>query len=291
MNYPILQMLALAAEEAQEENLASDLFTKIGISAAIFCGIALVLTVLILVVSKVCKINSDEKLEQVIENLAGANCGGCGCSGCAGFAEKLCKGEATLSDCHVTDAENKQKIAKILGLEIKDEERTVACVMCSGGSNANNLYKYNGIDTCVYEAQLFKGAKMCNDGCLGNGSCLRSCPERAITMDDHVSVIDPDICISCGMCINACPKHLIERIPASAPIYVACSSHCKGKEVIGVCKSGCIACGLCAKNCPNGAIVMENNLPKIDYSKCNGCYTCVAKCPRKVIRRRHSEDK
>ncbi len=283
--------IILAEAEAAAENVAGDLFAKIGISAAIFCGIALVLTILILVVSKVCKIDSDEKLEKVIENLAGANCGGCGCSGCAGFAAKLCNGETDLSACHVTSAENKKEIAKILGMEIKDEERTVACVMCSGGSNANNLYKYSGIDTCVYEARLFGGAKMCNDGCLGNGSCMSVCPERAISIHDHVSHIDPSACISCGMCINACPKHLIERIPASAPIYVACSSHCKGKEVTGVCKSGCIACGLCAKNCPSGAIVMENNLPRIDYSKCTGCLTCVAKCPRKVIRRRHSEDK
>ncbi len=264
--------------------ITANTFATVGIVVGIFCAIALVLTILILVVSKVCKIDTDEKLERVLEKLAGANCGGCGCSGCAGFAEKLCKGECSLSDCHVTSPENKQDIAGILGLELGSEEPTVACVMCSGGSNAENLYKYAGISTCVYQAQLFKGAKMCDDGCLGYGTCLKACPEHAITVHDGVSYIDPDVCISCGVCMSACPKHLIERIPASAPVYVACSSHCRGKEVMSVCKVGCIGCGLCAKNCPENAITMINNLPKIDYEKCTGCYTCVGKCPRKVIR-------
>ena len=175
-------------------------------------------------------------------------------------------------------------IAALLGVEMGDEEPTVACVMCSGGANAVNLYKYSGIGTCVYEAQLFKGAKMCDDGCLGFGTCLKACPEHAITVHDSVAYVDPDVCISCGVCMNACPKNLIERIPASAPVYVACSSHCKGKEVMNMCKSGCISCGLCVKNCPEQAITMKDNIPRIDYSKCTGCFTCVSKCPRKVIK-------
>ena len=87
-----------------------------------------------------------------------------------------------------------------------------------------------------------------------------------------------------GDCIKTCPRVCIERIPSTAPVYVACHSHCKGKEVMGQCSNGCIACGLCAKNCPQHAIEMVDNLPVIDYSKCTGCKTCVAKCPKHVIK-------
>ncbi len=50
------------------------------------------------------------------------------------------------------------------------------------------------------------------------------------------------------------------------------------------CKYGCIGCGLCAKNCPSDAIVMENNIARIDYSKCTHCGACAEKCPRKIIK-------
>ena len=119
--------------------------------------------------------------------------------------------------------------------------------------------------------------------CIRCGHCAAVCPEKAITVEGRLAKVKPERCISCGACINACPKHIIERIPAKAPVYVACSSHCKAKEVMGQCKVGCIGCGMCARSCPHGAITMVNNLPVFDYTKCTGCLTCVSKCPRKII--------
>ncbi len=264
--------------------ITNETWTTVGIVAGIFAGTALVIGILILLVGKFFKVDMDEKIEKIMNNLAGANCGGCGCSGCSGFASKLAAGGASLSDCHVTSPEKKEEIAKLLGIELSDEEPTVAVVHCNGGiENCGQKFEYKGNPTCAANASLLGGNKACSTACLGCGDCKAVCPENAINVSERLAQIDPDRCISCGACITACPKEIIGRIPASAPVYVACSSKCKGKDVMNVCKVGCIACGLCAKSCPHGAITMQDNLPVFDYSKCTGCLTCVSKCPRKII--------
>ncbi|MGN1373110.1 MAG: RnfABCDGE type electron transport complex subunit B [Candidatus Coproplasma sp.] len=255
----------------------------LAIVAGIFVGSALLIGALILIVGKVFKVDVDEKVTKIMENLAGANCGGCGCSGCAGFADKLAKGEGDLSACHVTSPEKKAEIAKLLGIELSEEERTVAVVKCNGGSNSVDAFVYSGNPTCAGCASLLGGNKVCKTACLGCGDCAGVCPEGAIKITDRLSSVDPDACVSCGACIEACPKKIIERIPASAPVYVACSSKCKGKDVMNSCKVGCIGCTMCAKKCPHGAIKMVDNLPVFDYTKCTGCKTCVAACPRHII--------
>ena len=264
--------------------ITSKTWISVGIVAGIFAGTAILIGILILIVGKVFKVNVDEKIEKICSNLAGANCGGCGCSGCSGFAQKLAEGGASLSDCHVTSPEGKAEIAKILGVELANEEPTVAVVHCKGGlENCAVKFEYKGNPTCAANASLYGGNKACSYACLGCGDCKAVCPENAISVEARLAQVDPDRCVSCGACISTCPKNIIDRIPSSAPIFVACSSKCKGKDVMSVCKVGCIACGLCAKACPHGAITMKDNLPEIDYSKCTGCLTCVAKCPRHII--------
>ena len=266
--------------------LASVDWAQVGIVLGIFAAIAVLLTVCILLVAKFCKTNADETIENILSHLAGANCGGCGCTGCAGFAEKLAKGEANLSDCHVTENAQKAAIAKVLGVPFAEGKPTVSVCRCSGGADAKDAFTYCGAQDCAEDQKLAGGHKACAYGCLGDGNCTRVCPEGAVCLQNERAEVDPDRCISCGACILACPRGLFMRIPADAKVYVACASHARGKAVMDVCANGCIGCGKCAKTCPEGAITMQENLPVIDYTKCVNCGKCAAACPRKTIRLR-----
>lgn len=260
-------------------------WSSFGTVLLILAVLALIFTILILLVGKFCAVKEDPKIGQVSENLSGANCGGCGYAGCADFAKALVEGRADINSCAATSKEGKMAIATILGASIKETEPMMAVVKCAGDKNASAIkFNYVGISSCQAKNACLGGDKVCSKGCLGCGDCALACTFNGIKVENGVALGCSSDCTACGSCIKACPKHIIELIPKRAKVYVACSSECKGKEVMNACKVGCIGCGLCAKNCPENAITMVNNLPVIDYSKCSGCLTCVAKCPRKTIK-------
>ena len=254
------------------------------LAGGIMLALALIFGVLLVVVSNALAVKKDERAEKVEKLLAGSNCGGCGHAGCAQFAAALLKGEASLADCKATPAANKQQIADLLGGGEVGEE-TVAVVHCNGGDACYNKYDYQGYGDCASCEMLAGGVKACPVGCIGKKTCVNVCPYGAVSVgDEGYSVVDKEKCVSCGVCIQNCPKNLISRIPKSAKVYIACSNHGKGKDVMELCKHGCIGCGICEKTCPEGAIAMKDGLPEIDYSKCVGCLKCVEKCPRKCIK-------
>ncbi len=251
---------------------------------AIVAVLAIVFAILIVLVSKLCAVNEDERIGKVNENLAGANCGGCGYAGCADFAKALVEGKATLSNCNATPNENKAEIAKVLGVEFVEGVQLVAVVKCAGGEKAKEKFNYVGNKSCSVQSLLMGGSKVCPTACLAGGECVNVCPDNGVIIKDGVAVVDRSLCEACGACVRKCPRNLIDFVPKDAKVYVACSSKCKGKDVMSACAVGCIGCGLCAKNCPEGAIEMVDNLPVINYEKCSGCLTCVNKCPRKTIK-------
>ncbi len=253
------------------------------IVVGIMLVIALVFGFLIMVVSKKFAVDVDEREETVLGCLAGANCGGCGKAGCAALAHSLVEGKGEIDDCPVTDKKNKLKIAEILGVDYAGGGEFIYVVNCGGGINAKDRNDYLGESGCVRQSMVSGGRKFCSTACLGDGSCVSVCDNDAVSVIDGVAYIDTDKCIKCGKCARTCPKTLITKIPASAVVYVKCSTKCRGKEVMDACAKGCIGCGICAKNCAQKAITMVDNLPRVDYSKCVGCGYCVEKCPRKVF--------
>lgn len=259
------------------------------ILAGIVVGVVgIIVAVLLGIAAEAFKVEVDERVVAVREELPGNNCGGCGYAGCDGLAAAIVAGEARVDQCPVGGAAVGAKIAAILGVEASTSERKVAYVKCAGTCDkAGRKYNYYGTDDCL-KAVIVPGggSKICFYGCLGLGSCVNVCEFDAIRIVNGIAKIDPEACKACGKCAGTCPKHLIDMIPYSAlkKSIVECSSHDKGKGVKDACDVGCIGCGVCKKQCEAGAIEIVNNLAVIDYEKCTGCGKCAAKCPRKIIK-------
>ena len=52
-----------------------------------------------------------------------------------------------------------------------------------------------------------------SDSCVACGTCLESCPNDAIAMDDALGryVIDGGKCVDCGTCADNCPMSCISQ--------------------------------------------------------------------------------
>ena len=247
-------------------------------------GLALVFGIILAVAAKVFEVKVDERLPQIQECLAGANCGGCGYPGCAGCAEAILAGKAPVNACAPAGAEAAAKIAAIMGMEAPSGEKMVAHVICNGGEAAVKKYEYRGVQDCLGALKVGAGPLECAYGCLGLGSCVKACKFDAIHINERgVAEVDPEKCTNCGACRVACPRKIIKEVPASRKVHVQCANKDKGAVAMKVCKSSCIGCGMCAKNCKFDAIHVVDGVAVIDYDKCKGCKICTKVCPRDAI--------
>lgn len=259
--------------------------TGVVLAVAVVGGVGLFIGVFLGVASVAFKVDVDEKEEAVLAVLPGNNCGGCGYPGCSGLAAAIAKGEAPVNACPVGGESVGSLVAGIMGVEAQETVRQVAYVACQGDCDKATLdYEYHGSQDCRMLSFVPNGgAKTCNYGCLGYGTCVSVCPFNAIHVVNGVAVVDKEACKACGKCVEVCPKHLISLIPYEAKFVVACRSKDKGPVTMKGCSAGCIGCQLCKKNCPAEAIQVEDFNAVIDYEKCQGCGVCMEKCPRKSI--------
>lgn len=235
---------------------------------------------------KIFYVKTSELQQKIREALPGANCGACGYPGCDGLAEAIYKGDAPVNSCPVGGENTARAIASILGLEAPSFQETKLVLLCSGTKDkAIRKFDYIGIEDCNIRSILWSGDISCPYGCLGGGTCVKSCPFSALSMgEDGLPKIDYLKCTTCGICVQACPRHLFALVPKNTKVIVACSAkELSGRDTRKVCSAGCIKCGMCARVCPVGAIKMESNWPVIDQEKCIACGACVEKCPVHVM--------
>ena len=242
--------------------------------------------VLLAIASIAFRVHQDERIGLIRAALPGANCGGCGYPGCDGYASGVVNDGAPVNKCSVGGSKVAEVIAGIMGVEAGATVPMRAFLRCKGTCEASpRQVIYDGIQDCRSAVTVPGGSpNACPFGCVGFGTCVSVCNFGALSMgDDGLPKVDVSKCVGCGACVSACPKAVLELVPVTADVIVACNSHWKGPMVRKVCSAGCIGCGVCAKKCPKQAIDIVNDLAVIDQSKCVKCGVCAKVCPAKCI--------
>ena len=247
-------------------------------------GLAIVFAMGLGMASRAFYVYVDPRSKQVEELLPGVNCGGCGYAGCADCAVAIVEGGAPVTVCVACPEEVQQEIAKITGKTLEEQEKLVAWIMCVGTKDkAARRFQYEGIEDCWAASVVAMGNKGCLYGCLGLGTCVKSCPFDAMSMgEDGLPKVDIDKCTGCGTCVRVCPRGIPKLLPISQKSAVLCCSHDGPLVAKKLCEAGCLGCGVCKKFCPEEAIVIEGSLAIVDLNKCRVCGKCMEKCPRNV---------
>jgi len=271
----------------------NDTLTTIFISLTVTGFVGLTASVLLHFLSCQFKVESDPRLQKVLEILPGINCGNCGQPGCSSFAEALVKSSLAGSlgnlYCPPGGENVMNQVAQVLGLSTTKRDPLVAVLRCHGSlQTAPERVIYHGPKRCSLAHNLSAGSSLCPYGCLRLGDCVASCDYGALYLDQETGLptVIAEKCIACGACVRACPRNLFALLPRGRKdrrVWVACQNHEVSSVALKLCKSACIACGKCAEVCPVQAITVENNLATIDPVKCIACGKCVPVCPTKAI--------
>jgi len=258
------------------------------ITAAVLMGaIGLFFAIFLVFANSKFAVETDPKLDRVEGALPGVNCGGCGYASCALYAEAIVEKDEDLNLCVVGGAQTTKDVARVMGVQVSGEqkEKLVAVVFCQGDNEASKFPGvYKGIEDCAAAIYSQDVSKRCKYGCVGMGSCVKSCPFDAIHLSEGgIPFVDAEKCTACGNCVRACPRDLIELHPVSHNSFVYCKSQDPGPVARKVCSKACIACQICVKAAAKDenaeAVTMNNNLAVVTPEPYAAKPEYGAKCP------------
>ncbi|HEY3325967.1 MAG TPA: (Fe-S)-binding protein [Novimethylophilus sp.] len=226
------------------------------------------------------------QIGEVEDMLPHSNCGACGTAGCRNFAERVVAGELSPAKCTVNAPAQNQLIAKVLGIELGQEEKRIARLACAGGKHVASVKaRYDGLSSCRAAAVAGGGGKACAWGCLGLADCADVCDFDAIAMNRFgLPEVNADLCTACNDCVEICPKDLFSLQPVSNKLWVACKNNADGDIAELQCEVACTACGRCVVDAPEGLIRLDNNLAVIDYAQnAQASHKPTERCPTGAI--------
>ncbi|MBQ0165979.1 MAG: 4Fe-4S binding protein [Treponema sp.] len=171
--------------------------------------------------------------------------------------------------------------------EIADTDTQImrAVVCCSPERNiSQKRLQYDRMTDCRLFKELYENEIFCEYGCLGYGTCVSYCPQKAIIIHNSTAIIT-DSCTGCGLCVDKCPQKIIQLVPVEKEYYIQCSA--TGIKQNENCAVGCQNCGLCsetmslslelANKCPTKRIQKISFSNKISFKIKHLLYNSVSK--------------
>jgi Na+-translocating ferredoxin:NAD+ oxidoreductase subunit B len=277
---------ALAADSGAA---TADMLSLLWKSLVFLAIMALVFGVALALAAKKFFVKTDPRVDEIVECLAHAHCGACGFAGCEQYAVAVLNDPGVAPNlCTPGGMSCTERVAELTGKVATEKEPEYARIMCQGSTDkTTRKFTYTGVKDCRAAVLAAGGDKTCSFGCLGYGTCVRACPFDAMSMGkDGLPVVDIKKCTGCKKCAIACPKKVIEVLPVSAKVIVACHSTDKGGVTRKYCTVGCTGCMKCVKVCPVTPVKapkVGNNLSRINKDLCTACGNCVRDCPTKSI--------
>jgi formate dehydrogenase beta subunit len=174
-------------------------------------GMGLAASILLGIASKLFYVEVNPVTQAIAEALPGANCGACGFAGCSSAAKAIALGKASPGACLAGGPDTAMAVSKVLGVTVELREPDKARLGCwYSAKDADTKFRYDGVRDCRAAMMLFGGSKVCEIGCLGEGTCVAVCPFDAIDMGYRsLPEVNPALCTGCGTCVQTCPKRII----------------------------------------------------------------------------------
>ena len=133
------------------------------------------------------KVEGNPLIEKIDAILPQTQCGQCGYPGCKPYATAIAEGEADINLCPPGGQEGVQRLADLLGREVKP-------------LNAEEKPK----QVAIIDEQT----------CIGCTLCIQACPVDAVVgaAKQMHTIVEP-LCTGCELCVKPCPVECIRMEP------------------------------------------------------------------------------